>query len=169
MDSVLLVCVEVSGMVGLGKDTKRAFKERRRYSSKRRRGAFIVVLALCAVIVGAAAYYVYQPKSGSYHYVMQYRWNVPPTSVTTDAFTIGGEQWYVQWSYVGNRLWDSLDISVRDANTNALVQEVVNSTGQFKHYFDMNGTFVLSLTLNNPQNIEPSDQITISVDVSELR
>jgi hypothetical protein len=155
-------------MVGLGEDEKRVFKKRRRHGLKRWRSAFIIVLVACAAIVGTVAYYFYQLQSGGYHYVLQYRWNVPPTTRTTDAFTISGKQWKIQWTHSGNRMWDSLDISIQDANTNALVQEV-NSTGQMPLYFNIQGRFFLYMRLNNPETIEPSDQITIFVDVSELR
>lgn len=85
----------------------------------------------------------------------------------TAAFTTNGKQWYVEWTYVSyNLVSSSLQVSVRDASTNALVDQANLTNQQPTHYFNEKGKFYLSLQLNNATTLEEGQLIL--VDVWEL-
>jgi len=86
---------------------------------------------------------------------------------TTGPFTTNGKKWYVEWASVSyDMVSSSLEVSVRDASTNALVDQANLTNQQPTHYFNEQGKFYLSLQVNNATNLEGGQLVL--VDVWEL-
>lgn len=133
---------------------------------KTRLVALIIVLIISVAMISTFAYYAFQP-SQQYYPLMTTQWETPPITNTTAPFTITGKEWYVHWTFVSYGLVSSsLDVSVRNASTNAVVEDVTLTNAQPMHYFNTQGTFYLSIRLNNATNVF---QNQILVDVYELK
>jgi hypothetical protein len=92
------------------------------------------------------------------------QWETPPMTNTTAPFTTNGKQWYVDWTFVSYDLVSSsLDVSVRDASTDALIDLANLTNQQPKHYFNEQGKFYLSIKVNNATNLEGGQFVLIDV------
>jgi hypothetical protein len=125
--------------------------------------AFIIVGIVFVTILSVAYYYVYQPTE-QYYLVIQHRWRTPPMTNTTAPFTISGKKWYVELGYASYSLINaSLDISITDASTNALIEQATLTNEQRTHYFNVQGNFYLSMKLNNATNVDTYSWILVTV------
>jgi hypothetical protein len=86
---------------------------------------------------------------------------------TTANFTITGRQWFVERSFVSYSLVSSsIDISVEQASTDALVAHATLTDEQPRAYFTVKGTFYLSISVNNATDV---GQHVLLVSIWELR
>ena len=133
---------------------------------ERRLIALILLLVVSAMIIGTVTYYTLQAGT-HYRPIMTYQWEPPPTTNTTAPFTTNGKQWYVEGTLASYDLVSSsLEVSVRDASTNAVVDQANLTNQQPRHYFNEQGTFYLSIEVNNATNLEGGQLVL--VDVWEL-
>lgn len=129
--------------------------------------AFVIILAASTAIITAVTYYVSQPGE-QYFLVIQHQWTTPPMTTTTAPFTITGRQWYVDWSYASYSLLPfSMDVSVRNASNDVIVERVTLTNQQPIAYFSAPGDFYLSIILKNTTNAE--QQSVLLVSIWELR
>jgi hypothetical protein len=131
---------------------------------------WFLALAICAIGVTvsiAAVIHFASQTPEQYFLTLQHQWKIPPLTSTTANFTITGKQWYVDWNFASYSLISSsMDLSVQNASTNALVEHVTLTNEQRRAYFDVKGTFYLSLRLNNTTDL---GQPLILVNIWELR
>jgi hypothetical protein len=133
---------------------------------ERRLVALIIIIIVSVTIIGTVAYYALQP-SEHYHSLLMFQWEPPPMTNTTAPFTTNGKQWYVEWTFVSYYLVSSsLGVSVRDASTNALVDQANLTNQQPRHYFNERGKFYLTIKVDNATNLEGGQLVL--VDVWEL-
>ena len=128
--------------------------------------ALIITLIVSVTIIGTVSYYALQPGE-HYYSLLMFQWEYPSMSNTTAPFVINGKQWYVECTFASYDLVSSaLDVSVRNASTDALVDQANLTNQQPKHYFNEQGKFYLSIEVNNPTNLEGGQLVL--VDVWEL-
>jgi flagellar basal body-associated protein FliL len=125
--------------------------------------ALLIVLLVTAAAIGTVAYYALRPGQ-PYRSLITYQWEPPPNTNTTAPFTTNGKQWYVEWTFVSYYLVSStLTVSVRDATTNALVDQANLTSQQRIHYFNEQGRFYLSIELNNATNLQGTQLVIVNV------
>ncbi|MGD0977564.1 MAG: hypothetical protein ABR962_00315 [Candidatus Bathyarchaeia archaeon] len=130
---------------------------------ERRLIVVIILLIVSVTTVGMVAYYALQP-SEHYHPLLLYQWEPPPMTNTTTPFTTTGKQWYIEWTFATYHLVSSsLDVSVRKASNDALVEKVTLTSQQPKHYFNEQGTFYLTIMVNNATNLEGEQLVLVDV------
>jgi len=125
--------------------------------------AFIIIVIVAAALIGTVAYYALRPGQ-QYHSLITYQWEPPPNTNATAPFTTNGKQWYVEWTWISYYLVSStLTVSVRDATTNALVDQANLTSQQRIHYFNEQGRFYQSIELNNATNLQGTQLVIVNV------
>lgn len=108
-----------------------------------------LVIVIISIIVGAIiiAFFLLNTPA---NWVSAASWNGQETeySVTTEQFTINGTEWRVNWQVGAYDNSSRCYVSVYDADTNVIVEELPHEQQSGEAHFNSKGTFYLKISLH---------------------
>jgi len=112
------------------------------------RKRLLLIIVIAAIIVGAILFFVFFNRPANWVNLKSWNGHETEYSMTTEAFTINGTEWRVNWQVSSYDNSSRCYVSVYDADTNVLVFAIPHEQQSGDAYFNNKGSFYLKVDIH---------------------